>query len=55
MEVTIDKNLNVKVTGKDKGYIETQSVDAVLLYKILKNLEVLNKTLTTFINKQQHY
>jgi hypothetical protein len=38
-EIKMDNNLWVKVIGKDKGMIQEQSVDTILLFKILEKLE----------------
>ena len=38
-----DKSKKTRITGKDKGFIETQSVEAILLLEIVRLLKkILN-------------
>lgn len=38
-KLTSEASLRVRATGEDKGFIETQSVQALLLYAILQELQ----------------
>ena len=36
------EDLTIKITGRNGGFIESQSVEAILLYEILKKLTKKN-------------
>jgi hypothetical protein len=39
MKIEIDNHNNIKIISNNGGFIETQSVEAILMYKILQKLE----------------
>ena len=47
MKIERSKDLRIKVTDNDGGVIESQSVDAHILYEILQELKQIKRHLTS--------